>query len=177
MTVNKYRDARTSLFLPSVSFLPSWYQVLNEISHLRPCILSYHHSSIHPTKFIECLCANQWARHLKYSTDWNSIETKTALSNRELTVRGVTESEEVQYEKYSVLWEWVGRNLTETQDAWNFFLEKMLNLMAHIWRKHFTTNSVLPDYWNKSIWLYQVSSFLDDIFVSFSPRWQHSFTK
>lgn len=112
------------------------------------------------------------AQRLKLNT-----ETKAALSNRELTVRGVTESEEVQYEKYSVLWEWVGRNLTETQDAWNFFLEKMLNLMAHIWRKHFTTNSVIPDYWNKSIWLYQVSSFLDDMFLSFWHRWQHSFTK
>ena len=63
------------------------------------------------------------AQRLKFNT-----ETKTALSNRELTAREVTESEEVQYEKCSVLWEWV----EETQPRPRMhaiFLEKTLNIM------------------------------------------------
>ena len=104
------------------------------------------------------------AQRLKFNT-----ETKTALSNRELTAREVTESEEVQYEKCSVLWEWVEETQPRPRMHAIFFRENAEH-NAHIWRKQFTTNSVLPDYWNKSIWLYQYYLFLVTCSWGFDPH-------
>ena len=47
--------------------------------------------------FIECLCADQWARHLNITQRLRyNTEIKTAFLNRVLTVGNVTVSEQVQ---------------------------------------------------------------------------------